>query len=146
MATTQKICNQCGVTVTFGIANCKNCGSQVGTIFSEKDFQPLGKPVQKRRIKNPEADHYEKIEKAKDRANNSLVMSLISFFLPLVGFVLVVLAIVLGTFGLRTLVANRIEEGRGSAIAGLVISGLGIIAQVGYLIYFLKIASWSQSG
>src|SRR5215216_424568 len=148
MATSaQKVCNHCGMTVTFGLANCLSCGAQVGTVFSEKEFKPLGRPVQKRKFDlSPEAKQYESIEKAKDRANNSLVLSLVSFFLPLLGFLLVVLAMVYGALGLRALRARQIEEGRGSAIAGMVISGLGMVAQIGYMLYVLKIASWTTSG
>lgn len=134
------------MTVSFGLANCVSCGAQIGTIFSETDFVPMGKPVQKRRIFGKETSQYEKIEKAKDQANNSLVMSLASFFLPLLGFLLVTLAIVNGSLGLRTLTLKQVEEGRGSAIAGLVISVLGLVAQVGYLIYFLKVISWTKAG
>ena len=129
--------------VTFGAANCGSCGAQIGTVFSEESFTPLGKPAQKRRAVNPEVVQYEREERAKDRANSALVMSLSSFFLPFVGALLAVGAIVYGMFSIRVLIKNQIEEMRGSAIAGIVIGVLGIVAQLCYLIYFLKLVNFN---
>lgn len=146
MATVTKVCNECGMGVTFGAANCASCGAQIGTVFSEEHFTPLGKPAQKRRVVNPEVAQYEKAEKAKDRANSALVMSLASFFLPFVGTVLAIAAIVFGALSIRALIKQQIEDMRGSAIAGLVIGVLGVLAQVCYLIYFLKLFNFNPAG
>lgn len=138
-----KVCNECGMGVTFGSANCGSCGAQIGTVFSEENFTPLGKPAQKRRVLSPEVARFEKEEKAKDRANSALVMALASFFLPFIGVILAIAATVFGVMSIRVLVRNQIEDMRGSATAGIIIGALGVIAQVCYLIYFLKLFNFN---
>jgi len=49
-----------------------------------------------------------------------------------------VAAIVLGVMASRTLKAENVEDGRGSATAGLIIGVLGMIAQGGYVVYVFK--------
>lgn len=143
MATVTKVCNECGMGITFGAATCGSCGAQIGTVFSEESFTPLGKPAPKRRGINPDAAKYEKEEKAKDRANSALVMSLASFFLPFIGAMLAVAAVVSGSLSARYLFKNQIEELRGSAIAGTVIGVLGILAQICYAIYIMKLVNFN---
>jgi len=38
----------------------------------------------------------------------------------------------------KTLKAENVEDGRGSATAGLIIGGLALIAQGGYVVYVIK--------
>jgi hypothetical protein len=139
--------------INAGIANCAACGAQVGTVFSETDFVPEVRPSHKRKKPSADAILYEKVESAKDRANSSLIFALSSFlpfisysmngFLPFFGSILAIAAIVYGALGLSFLSRNKIEDCRGSAIGGIVVGIIGVIAQVGYLIYFLKIVSWN---
>lgn len=84
------------------------------------------------------ADHYYKIEKAQERANNSLILALASFFCPGIGFILGVAAIVLAAMAGRSLKAHNVEDGQGSATAGLIIGVLGLIAQGAYVVYVVK--------
>ncbi|HXG91415.1 MAG TPA: DUF4190 domain-containing protein [Blastocatellia bacterium] len=132
--------------VAVGIAECASCGATVGTVFSETDIETTVKATRKRKKVTTDASDYERIEKAKDHANNSLILSLASFFLPFIGAALAIAAILLGGLALRVMAKNKIEDGRGSAIGGLIIGVIGVIAQVGYAIYFFKLATWNPFG
>lgn len=137
MSTLRKSCNDCGMPVAIGLANCSHCGAQIGTVFSET-AQPHAPAKPKRR--NEPAAHvvqYQKIETAQDRANSAFILSLASFF-PAFGLFLAPLAIALGALATKTLRSNQIEEGRGSALAGLIIGILGLVAQGGYVVYVIQ--------
>jgi len=125
--------------LSVGVATCNNCGATVGTVFSATDAPPAGKSKRLRGI-NENIDFYGKVEKAKERANNSLICALTSFF-PVIGCFTGIAAIVLSTLAARALKANNIEDGRGSATAGLVIGLLGLIAQGGYIVYVIRSGS-----
>jgi hypothetical protein len=121
----------------MGLANCSQCGATVGTLFSEASA-PAASDKSKRRINvNPRINYYDKVEKAKERANNSLILALASFF-PAIGLFTSVSAVILALLATRDLKAANVEDGRGSAIAGLIIGVLGFIAQGGYIVYVLK--------
>jgi hypothetical protein len=83
-------------------------------------------------------DDKQRIEQAQDRANNSSVLALSSFF-PLLGLAMGLAAVFLGLKSARTLKAYNVEDGRGSAMAGYMIGAIGIIAQVCLIIYVIKI-------
>jgi hypothetical protein len=120
-----------------GVATCDECGAKVGTVFDEATFSPtLPKPSPRQLAKK--SDTLSDIEKAQERANSSVIMGLASFFCPFLGLLLGAGAIYMSTMATRTLTANHVEEGRGSATAGLIIGILGLIAQAGYLFYALK--------
>ena len=126
--------------IAIGIANCMHCGAKVGTLFDETAI-PVAVAQQSRWSKVPKLmDDNQRIEKAQDRANSSVIMGLISFF-PFVGLLLGIAAVVYGTISTRTLKAHNIEDGRGSATAGLVIGSLGILAQVCLFIYVVRLIS-----
>jgi len=126
--------------LSMGVANCSNCGATVGTLFSETSA-PVVSAKGKRRINvNEHIDYYDKVEKAKERANNSVILALASFF-PAIGFITSVAAIVLAILAARALKAYNVEDGRGSATAGLIIGVLGFIAQGGYVVYVIKAGS-----
>lgn len=125
--------------LSVGVASCNNCGTTVGTLFSPSDPLPPGKSKRFGAI-NQNIDFYGKVEKAKERANNSLICALTSFF-PLIGCITGIAAIVLSTLATRALKANNIEDGRGSATAGLIIGVLGLIAQGGYIVYVIRSGS-----
>lgn len=120
-----------------GIANCSHCGAAVGTLFDESSPPIEAKSTRRHEI-GRYASQYERIDKAKAWANNSVILALASFFCPGVGFVMGVAAIILAGFAARTLRAEKVEEGRGWAIAGVIIGALGLIAQVAYVLYVLK--------
>ena len=121
-----------------GLANCPHCGARVGTLFSED--APVAGTAQsgRRRTLSPEVFTAQKIEKAKDRGNNSLVLALVSFFCPGLGLAMGIGAIFLGISALSTFKEHNIEEGRGLAVAGIVIGGIGLIAQFSYILYFMR--------
>ena len=81
--------------------------------------------------------YYDRVEKAKERANKSLILGLAGFF-PFLGFFMGLAAIVLAVMASRTLKADKIEDGRGAATAGLIIGLLGMIAQGGYVLYVIQ--------
>ena len=138
MASVSKVCPECGLQLEVGLANCMYCGAQVGTLFSEKDAVPDVSRARYRQHIAAQAEYYQSIDKARERANASSVLALASFFLPLLGAVLALVSVYWGVTALRTLKANHIHEGRGSATSGVVIGGLALVAQFCYLIYFVK--------
>lgn len=123
--------------LAMGLAQCAHCGAQVGTLFDEKAIQ--GAPAKQKRAKPAHhMDDKQRIEKAQDRANNSSVLALSSFF-PLLGLVMGFAAVILGIKSARALKAYNVEDGLGSAMAGYTIGAIGIIAQVCLIIYGFKI-------
>ena len=126
--------------ISVGVANCSHCGATVGTLFSEASAPAVGVKGKRLGAINESIDFYDRVEKAKERANNSVILGLASFF-PLIGFFTGVAAIVLAVMAGRTLRAHDVEDGRGSATAGVVIGVLGLIAQGGYVLYVIKSGS-----
>jgi hypothetical protein len=124
--------------LAVGLAQCSHCGAQVGTLFDEKAVvRPLAKGKPRKKIAY-QMDDNQRIEQAQDRANNSSVLALSSFF-PLLGLFMGFAAIFLGLKSARTLKAFNVEDGRGSAMAGYTIGAIGIIAQVCLIIYAARL-------
>jgi len=123
--------------LSIGVANCSHCGATVGTLFSETSAPALSVKGKRRRGANDHIDYYDRVEKAKERANKAVILGLTGFF-PFIGFFMGVAAIALGLMALRTLKAENVEDGRGSATAGLIIGVLALIAQGGYVVYVIK--------
>lgn len=140
MTTASKACFECGMPLIFGVAQCSYCGARTGTVFDES--APVAVPDKWKRMKTlpKQMDDQTKIEKAQDRANNSLILALSSFF-PLFGIALGIGAMIYAAFSLRTLKEMNVEDGRGSATAGLVIGGLGLMAQGCLIAYAMKLLS-----
>ena len=126
--------------LSVGVANCPHCGATVGTLFSETSVPAVSAKGNRRIDVNERIDYYDKVERAKERANNSVILALASFF-PAIGFITGVAAIVLAIMAARALKAHDVEDGRGSATAGLIIGVLGFIAQGGYVVYVIKSGS-----
>ena len=124
--------------LSLGVAVCGSCGTKVGTVFSETAPPPPPKKKGARRKATDAEDHYSKIDQAQQRANNSLILALASFFCPLIGLIMCISAIALSALALRTLKRNFVEDGRGSATAGLIIGIIALIAQIGYMVYMAK--------
>jgi hypothetical protein len=122
----------------LGVANCDSCGAQVGTVFDENAAPQVNSRGKKVRAVADRVDYFEKVEDAKERANNSVIMGLASFFCPGLGAIMSVTGIIFGILALKQLKAAGVEEGRGQATAGLIIGVLAIIAQVGYVVYAVK--------
>ena len=122
----------------MGLSNCPHCGAQVGTLFSEAAPIEANVRAQRRRTLPAEVFTAQNIEKAKDRGNNALILALVSFFCPVLGLAMGVGAIFLGASALKTFKEQNIEEGRGLALAGIVIGVIGLIAQFSYILYFLR--------
>lgn len=138
MTSLKKSCHECGMPLSVGVATCSYCGAKVGTLFSEADAAAVVTKGKRQAGINEHVAYHDRIVKAQDRANNSVILALASFFCPGLGFVMGVAAIVLGAMAVRTLKADNVEDGRGSAAAGLIIGVLGLIAQGGYVVYVLK--------
>jgi uncharacterized Zn finger protein (UPF0148 family) len=138
MSSIKKVCHECGMPLSVGVAVCGSCGTQVGTVFSETAPPLPPKKKGARRKATDAEDHYGQIDKAQERANNALILALASFFCPGIGFIMCVTAIVLSVLALRTLNKNFIEDGRGMATAGLIIGAIAVIAQTGYIVYAVK--------
>jgi hypothetical protein len=140
MVTLHKVCPDCGLGLELGLANCPHCGTQIGTIFSEEavaNFDP--RPGHRDRIKK-QVSEYSRLETAEERANNSVVLGLAGF-IPLLGFIFALVAVVFGMSSRRVLKERHIEEGRGSATAGVVIGSLALIAQVCYLLWAMNLGA-----
>lgn len=138
MPSLTKACHDCGMPLKAGISHCANCGATVGTLFSEVAVPTPSEKEKRHREATSNADFHNKVEKAQERANNSIILALASFFCPGIGFFLGTAAIVLGALAARSLKAHNIEDGRGSALAGLIIGVLGLIAQGAYAVYVVK--------
>lgn len=123
--------------LSMGVASCLNCGATVGTVFSDSSSPAVAGKRKSPRGVHDHVDQYDRLEKAKERANNSVILALTSFF-PLIGLITGVAAVVLGLISLRFLKASNIEDGQGSATAGFVIGLLGLVAQGGYVVYVLS--------
>ena len=122
--------------LSVGVATCAYCGATVGTLFSETDV-PAAAVKGKRGKGNDQANFYDRVEKAKERANNAVILALTGFF-PGIGLIMSVTAIVYSVLATKVLKAANIEDGRGSATAGLIIGILGVIAQGGYVVYVIR--------
>ena len=122
----------------MGLANCPDCGVQVGTLFSEQDAAPQVSRARYRKHIANQVDYYQEIETARERAYMGMVLALASFFFPILGAVMAIVSLFWSVGALRTLNANHMEEGRGMAGAGVIIGGLAMVAQFCYLVYFAK--------
>jgi len=138
MSSIKKVCHECGMPLSVGVAVCGSCGTQVGTVFSETASPPPPKKKGARRKATDAEDHYSEIDKAQERANNALILALASFFCPGIGFIMCVSAIVLSVLALRTLKKNYVEDGRGMATAGWIIGAIAVIAQIAIIVYVIK--------
>lgn len=137
MSSLKKTCHECGMPLSVGVAKCSNCGATVGTLFSEIVEPVVAVKGKRRNVMNDRASYYDRIDDAKERANKAVILGLTGFF-PFIGFFMGVAAIVLGAMASKTLRAENVEDGRGSATAGLVIGALALIAQGGYVVYVMK--------
>ncbi|HKV41582.1 MAG TPA: hypothetical protein VJX67_20425 [Blastocatellia bacterium] len=136
-----KACNECGVPIDAGFATCTNCGAPTGTVFSEAAPLPSTNRVSNRQRIDEQVHIHNTLTRARERANHSLIYSLVAFF-PVVGFLLGPTAIYMAVTSVKTLKAFNVEEGRGVATAGIVISLLALLAQFSYLL----LAASSKSG
>src|SRR5262249_53463932 len=87
MSPISKICHACGMPILIGLVECQSCGAKIGTVFSESEPVPTGlsaREVHRQRVQE-HISTVNAIEKAHERANHSVILSLISFF-PLLGF------------------------------------------------------------
>jgi|ERR1044072_4933252 uncharacterized Zn finger protein (UPF0148 family) len=134
----EKVCSSCGQPLSIGYANCPFCGARVGTVFSPSGrlVDPT-KPAKSRKVAEPASPFYA-IDKARSQANNSLILSLAGFFCPGAGFLMGAVAILLGFMARKALVKANVEEGRGTATAGIIIGAISLLAQTSYAIYFLN--------
>lgn len=138
MSSLMKACHDCGMPLAAGLSHCAHCGATVGTLFSAAAAPKPTDKEKRSRGATEQADFHYKLEKAQERANNSVILALSSFFCPGIGFFLGAAAIILGAMAARTLKAYNVEDGRGSALAGLIIGVLGLIAQGAYVVYVVK--------
>jgi hypothetical protein len=133
----EKVCNECGVTLEVGLAKCSVCGARAGTVFSEGAPPPLTPKTAARKIVDERLSMHSQIEQAHERANHSVILSLIGLC-PIIGFVLAPFSIFLAVRASRVLKENHIEEGRGIAAAGIVIGALGVLAQFSYFLLMIS--------
>ena len=133
------------MSLVMGVANCTHCGAKVGTLF-EVNAAVNKKPDDRNKWWNriPRImDESQRIEKAQDRANNSVILGLVSFF-PLLGVALGLAAVISAARALKELNAYNVEDGKGSGMAGLIIGSLGVVAQVCFVIYALRLISFGK--
>ena len=128
------------MSLVMGVANCTHCGAKVGTLF---DANAVVNKKQEDRNKwwhrIPRImDENQRIEKAQDRANSSVILGLVSFF-PFLGLALGLAGVIYAARALKELTAYNIEDGKGSGMAGLIIGALGIVAQVCLVIYVVRL-------
>ncbi|MEW6207244.1 MAG: hypothetical protein AB1631_02685 [Acidobacteriota bacterium] len=163
MASMQKICPKCGIQIDIGLAQCLECGAQVGTVFSEANIPKEDARAKARQNNSAQLQYFQKIDRSQERANNAVIMGIASFFCSLiaffigfvlfkdisvfvfasffcsgVGFLMSLTSIFWGADSSRTLKAAQIEEGQGMATAGVVIGIIGIVAQICQILYTIK--------
>jgi hypothetical protein len=138
MTSLHKVCPECGLSIEVGIARCPYCDKQVGTVFSETDVAHAAARSRRSQNASKQVSAYHAIDKAQERANNAVALGLGSFFCPGIGFIMGSISILFGVLATRTLKQHLVEEGRGSATAGIIIGVIALIAQVCYLIYVIK--------
>lgn len=134
MSPISKICHECGVPILIGLVECQQCGAKIGTVFSESEPTPTrysAREAHRQKVQE-HISTTNAIEKAHERANHSVILSLVSFF-PLLGFGLGPTAIYMAVRSIRTMKEYNIEEGRGMAYAGIVIGLTALLAQFSYL-------------
>jgi hypothetical protein len=132
----EKVCSSCGQPLSIGYANCPYCGARVGTVFS-----PSGRLVDPTTSAKPRKEpppQFYAIDKARARANNALILALAGFFCPGAGVLMGAIAILLGINARSALVKANVEEGRGTATAGIIIGAISLLAQISYGIYFVN--------
>ncbi|HLG14979.1 MAG TPA: hypothetical protein VJH03_10820 [Blastocatellia bacterium] len=123
----------------MGKATCLQCGATVGTVFSEStEVRPFARTKYRQTVSEQVSSH-RRIEAAQERANNALALALASFFCPGLGFLMGVTSIYLGARAAQTLRECGVEEGRGLALAAIVIGVIVLIAQVSLVIYFIRV-------
>ncbi|HEY6330499.1 MAG TPA: DUF4190 domain-containing protein [Blastocatellia bacterium] len=125
------LCNSCGVKIEVGRAICPVCGARAGTVFSQSVPIPPASKTGNRSKTNDSLSVQDGIEKARERANHSLILSLLGLF-PILGFFLAPFSIYMALGAVRTLKSYHVEDGRGVATAGIVIGALAVIAQISY--------------
>jgi uncharacterized Zn finger protein (UPF0148 family) len=129
----QVLCDRCGVRIEVGRATCPVCGGRAGTVFSETaSLSAIQKASAQRQAGNPHSIQ-DIIEKARDSANHSVILSLLGLF-PVIGFILAPFSIYLALRATRTLKSYEVEDGRGVAAAGIIIGALALLAQISYLV------------
>jgi hypothetical protein len=121
----------------MGLSHCQSCGAQVGTLFSEDTVGHFPARSSKKQVIADHISVQRQIERAHERANNSMVLAL-SSFLPLLGLVMGSIAIFFGIEAHRVLRAHNVEEGRGAATAGVLIGIIALLAQVSYGVWAWK--------
>ena len=131
----QTLCNSCGVKIEVGRAHCPVCGARAGTLFSESAVASAA-PSLGRRQGPPPLSTQDNVEKARESANHSVILSLLGLF-PILGFVLAPFSIYIAVRATRTLKSCQVEEGRGVAAAGIVIGALALLAQISYVVLIL---------
>lgn len=129
----QNVCHSCGVKIEVGRATCPVCGARAGTVFSGAATPASGTKTSSRRPGAETLSIQDSIEKARDRANHSVILSLLSLF-PILGFVLAPFSIYLAVGAVRTLKSYQVEDGRGVATAGIIIGALAVLAQISYCV------------
>lgn len=159
----QKICPKCGMPIEIGLAQCLECGTQVGTVFSEENIPREDTRVKFRQNNSAQVQYFQKIDRAQERSNNSVIIGIASFFCSIiafvagyllndvsvlvlasffccgVGFLMSLVSIFWGYESSRTLKVAQIEEGQGMATAGIIIGVIGIIAQICQILYVLRL-------
>ena len=149
--------------IEIGLAQCLECGAQVGTVFSEEHAPREDTRAKVRQRNSAQVQYFQKIDRAQERANNSVILGIASFFCSIIafivgyllndvgvlilasffcsglGFLMSVLSIFWGAESSRTLKSAQIEEGQGMATAGIIIGALGIIAQICQILYVTRL-------
>ena len=133
----QILCNRCGVQIEVGRATCPVCGGRAGTVFSEAAPLSSIPKASTHRHGGEQLSIQDSIEKARESANHSVILSLLGLF-PVLGFILAPFSIFLAVLATRTLKSCEVEDGRGVATAGIIIGALALLAQISYLMLVMS--------
>ena len=132
------LCDSCGARIEVGRAICPACGYRAGTMFSEAAAVSGGPSrSSKKQAGQPPPSMQDAVERARDSANYSLILSLLALF-PVLGFILAPLSIYIAVRAIRTLKLYQVEDGRGVAAAGIIIGALALLAQASYCMLLIN--------
>ena len=116
-------CERCGTFLQSGQSYCSNCGTPIQSSVAQQPMynQPACHPV----YQLPNHDTSVSLDRSNGFAKAGLIIGIFSgcfFWLPIVGVILALLAIVFSILGL----VKKSVAGKGKAIAGTILGGISL--------------------
>lgn len=130
-----KFCQNCGYEIPEGSIYCEKCGSPVAA--PQQPVAPVGSaPVQNNQVVYPNATITTAPRKTNGLAIAGFVLSIVSIFFCCGGIVTALPGLILSIIGLKDINKNG-EDGKGLAIAGIIISAIMLAFSLFYCLILL---------